>query len=266
MPRIYELPAGSANPKQMMANKMDMELNGVTQWFDTQTGLLDQQQMEPDQYKTAYAKLQRQAMNQRVATQAKHEAAAQQIKNMQKLVESGMLSPEQMQSTMLVMAGVPIEHVRKMFAQAQRQKPSTRLNELNSMGKKLVGFRQQFEDHRQDYFGYKGVYYTDPTGKKRKATETEVQAFDATATQVAALDREKQQIFATLTPLEQYSVAGSRAVERFGMGREHRGGGAFGGGIRMAEPAPKKQSTAAELRKAGTHEAYEQGKKLGYWE
>ena len=76
MPRIYELPAssgpsseslviehapgsataqrfrppqqqpqGSADPRQMMAGQMDMELNNVTQWFDSQVSVLDQGQL-----------------------------------------------------------------------------------------------------------------------------------------------------------------------------------------------------------------------------
>ena len=299
MPRIYELPAGagpsseslviehapgsataqrfnpqrqrqqqgSADPRQMLANQMDMELNNITREFDSQVSVIDQQQLEPDKYKAEYAKLQRRAMNQRVAIQAKHEAAANQIKNMQKLVEDKILTSEQMQSTMLVMAGVPSEHVRKMFAQQQRQKPSTQLNELASVAKKITNFRQQFDDGRPGW--YKGkLKYTDPTGRKRNATEAETQAYDATTTQLAELDRAQQQIFNQLTPLEQYAQRGSRAVEQFGFGRtpslvSQR----FGGGIRMTEPAPKKkQLTAAELRKQGTEEAYKKGIKLGYWE
>lgn len=301
MPRIYELPAmagpssesliiehapgatpgfggrpqqqsqGSADPRRMMANQMDMELNSVTQWFDSQVSIIDQQQLEPDKYKSEYAKLQRQAMNQRVAIQAKHQATAQQIKNMQKLVEDGILAPEQMQSTMLVMAGVPVEHVRRMFAQVQRQKPSTRLNELDSIGKKLVAFQQQFEDYRGPHL-FRGrerekLYYTDPTGTRRKASKAEIEAYDDITTQIAALDREQQQIFSTLTPLEQYAQAGTRAVERFGMGRRPSLARQRFGGVRITEPAPAKreQSTATELRKQGTREAYEKGIKLGYW-
>lgn len=291
MPRIYELPAqtgaepdlmrggpvqrrqpqqpqGSANPKQMLANQMDMELNNVTREFDVNVSALDQQQLEPDKYKTQYANLQRQAMNQRVAIQAKHEAAAQQIKNMQKLVEDGILAPEQMQSTMLVMAGVPVEHVRRAFAQAQRVKPSTRLNELASVAKKVTAFRGQFDDERLDpwYKGGKGsLWYTDPTGKKRKASAGEIEAYDVTTTQLAELDRAQQEIFRMMTPMEQYAQAGSRAVERFGMGRRPMPTGRWG--VPAPEPAPKKREpTAAELRKQGTREAYEKGIKLGYWD
>ena len=297
MPRIYELPAQtgqepgimrggpvsirrsqqqqprqpSANPRQMLANQMDMELNNITREFDVSISTLDQGQLEPDKYKAEYAKLQRQAMNQRIATQAKHEAAAQQIKNMQKLVEIGTLAPEQMQQTMLVMAGVPVEHVRRAFAQQQRQKPSTRLNELDSIGKKLVAFQQQFEDYRGPHL-FRGrkrekLYYTDPTGTKRKASEAEIEAYDDITTQIAALDREKAEIFSQLTPLEQFAQSGSRAVERFGMGWQPSLARQRFGGVRITEPAPKKkQPIAAELRKQGTREAYEKGIKLGYWE
>ncbi len=298
MPRIYELPAsagpsseslviehapgsstaqrfnpqqqqpqGSADPRQMMASQMDMELNNVTQWFDSQTGLLDQQMLDPDKYKAEYAKLQRQAMNQRVAIQAKHEAAAQQIKNMQKLVEDKILTSEQMQSTMLVMAGVPSEHVRRAFAQQQRQKPSTQLNELTSVANKVKVFRAQFNDGRPGW--YKGkLKYTDPTGRKRNATEAETQAYDATTTQLAELGRAQQQIFNQLTPLEQYAQRGSQAALQFGFENKpitHGGFGGFGS-MGVAPPAPKKkQLTAAELRKQDTREAYEKGVKLGYW-
>lgn len=127
-PQQYQRPPGSADPRRMMANQMDMELNSVTQWFNSQISILDQQMLGPDKYKAEYAKLQRQAINQRVAIDAKHEANAQQIRNMQKLVEAGTISPEQMEQTMLVMAGIPVEHVRKAFAQVQREKTSTQLN------------------------------------------------------------------------------------------------------------------------------------------
>ena len=269
-PRPQQRPQGSANPRQMLANQMDMELNNVTREFDSQVSVIDQQMLEPDKYKAEYVKLQRRAMNQRVAIQAKHQAAAQQIKNMQQLVKTGMLTPEQMQSTMLVMAGVPVEHVRRAFTQKQRQKPSTRLNELDSMGKKLVAFRAQFEDYRGPHLfrsrGREKLYYTSPEGTKRKATPTEIEAYDSTTTQIAALDREKQRIFRTLTPLEQFSTAGSRAVERFGMGRRpiERSMPAMGFGPPIPTPK-KKQLTAAELRKQDTREAYEKGVKLGYW-
>ena len=268
MPRIYELPAqkGSADPRRMLANRMDMELNNITREFDTNISALDQGQLEPDKYKSEYAKLQQQAMNQRVAIQAKHEAAAQQIKNMQKLVEDGMLAPEQMQATMLVMAGVPSTHVKTMFAQVQRQKPSTRLNELDSIGKKLVAFQQQFDDYRGPHL-FRGrerekLYYTDPTGKKRKASEAEREAYDATTTQIAALDREKAAIFNQLTPLEQFSMRGSRAVERFGMGRRPLAAQRFGG-VRFAEPVSKKKQEPIRQRNKRTGEeriSYDGGK------
>lgn len=271
MPRIYELPAqkGSADPRRMMANQMDMELNNITREFDVNISTLDQQQLEPDKYKTQYANLQRQAMNQRVAIQAKHQATAQHIKNMQKLVEDRMLSPEQMQATMLVMAGVDRIHVKAMFAQTQRAKPSTRLNELDSMGKKLVAFQQQFEDYRGPHL-FRGkerekLYYTDPTGIKRKASKAEIEAYDDITTQIAALDREKAEIFSQLTPLEQFSTMGSRAVERFGMGHRPMPTGRWG--MPTPEPVPKKKEpTVTELRKQGTREAYEKGIKLGYWQ
>ena len=295
MPRIYELPAstgvenrailddpgtisgfrqqpqpqpqpGSSNPRQMLAGQMDMELNNVTREFDVNVSALDQQMLEPDKYKAQYANLQRRANNQRIAIQAKHEAVAQQIKNMQKLVEDRMVSPEQMQATMLVMAGVPSTHVKAMFAQQQRQKSSTRLNELGSMGKKLVAFRAQFEDYRGPHLfrgrGREKLYYTDPTGRKRKASEAEREAYDATTTQIAALDREKQEIFSQLTPLEQFSMAGSRAVERFGMGRAPLAAQRFGG-VRFAEPVPKKKQKPIRQRNKRTGEeriSYDGGK------
>ena len=296
MPRIYELPAsagvenrsleirhdpgtapgfrqqpqqpqpGSANPRQMLANQMDMELNNVTREFDVNTSALDQQMLEPDKYKAQYANLQRRANNQRIAIQAKHEAVAQQIKNMQKLVEDRMMSPEQMQATMLVMAGVPSTHVKAMFAQVQRQKPSTRLNELDSIGKKLVAFQQQFEDYRGPHL-FRGrkrekLYYTDPTGTRRIASEAEREAYDATTTQIAALDREKAAIFSQLTPLEQFAQSGSRAVERFGMGRAPLAAQRFGG-VRFAEPAPKKKQKPIRQRNKRTGEeriSYDGGK------
>ena len=299
MPRIYELPAsagpssesleiwhtqgtipgsmrqpqqpqGFADPRRMLGGQMDEELNNVTREFDVNVSALDQQILEPDKYKAQYANLQRRADNQRIAIHAKHQAAAQQIRNMQKLVEDGILTSEQMQSTMLVMAGIPSEHVRRTFAQQQRQKPSTRLNELDSIGKKLVAFQQQFEDYRGPHL-FRGrkrekLYYTDPTGTRRIASEAERGAYDDITTQIAALDREKATIFSQLTPLEQFAQSGSRAVERFGMGRAPLAAQRFGG-VRIAEPVPKKeQPTAAELRKQGTREAYERGIKLGYWE
>jgi hypothetical protein len=301
MPRIYELPAsntpenkslvirhtpgtvprsfkrpqqqqsGSANPRQMMAGQMDMELNNVTREFDSQVSVLDQGMLEPDKYKAEYIKLQRRAASQRIAIQAKHQAAAQQIKNMQKLVQDGMLAPEQMQATMLMMAGVPRENVKAMFAQVQRAKPSTRLNELDSIGKKLVAFQQQFEDYRGPHLfrgrGREKLYYTDPTGTRRKASKAEIDAYDDITTQIATLDREKAEIFRSLTPLEQYAQAGSQAVQRFGMGRRPVERGGFGGfgTMGVVPPTSKKQPTVAELRKLGTREAYEKGKRLGYW-
>ena len=294
MPRIYELPAsagvenrsleirhdpgtapgfrqqpqpqsGSANPRQMLANQMDMELNNVTREFDVNTSALDQQMLEPDKYKAQYANLQRRANNQRIAIQAKHEAVAQQIKNMQKLVEDRMMSPEQMQATMLVMAGVPSTHVKAMFAQQQRQKPSTRLNELASVAKKVTAFRAQFDDERLDpwYKGGKGsLWYTDPIGKKRKASAGEIEAYDATTTQLAELDRAQQEIFRIMTPMEQFAQSGSRAVERFGMGRRPLAAQRFGG-VRFAEPAPKKKQKPIRQRNKRTGEeriSYDGGK------
>ena len=310
MPRIYELPAsagvenrsleirhdpgtapgfrqqpqqpqpGSANPRQMLANQMDMELNNVTREFDVNTSALDQQMLEPDKYKAQYANLQRRANNQRIAIQAKHEAVAQQIKNMQKLVEDRMMSPEQMQATMLVMAGVPSTHVKAMFAQVQRQKPSTMLNEIDSQLKKIASFVDQFDDYRDDPWwklGKKGTIWFTPkiggkeTGIRRQIKEDEelrlLEALDNAKSRAAELRQAQQEIFKIMTPMEQYAQRGSRALERWGMGYEPPQRALGIGDMRFEEPAPKKKQelTAAELRKQGTEEAYEKGIKLGYW-
>ena len=299
MPRIYELPAqtgaepglmaggpvqrsqpqqsqSSADPRRMMANQGDMELNNVTREFDTNISALDQQMLEPDKYKAEYAKLQRRAMNQRVAIMAKYEAAAQQIKNMQKLVEAELMSPEQMQINTLSMAGVPVEHVRAAFAQQRQQKPSAMLNEIDSQLKKIAGFVDQFDDYREDPWwkpGKKGTVWFTPkiggekTGPRRKLKEGELEALDDAKDRAGELRQAQWKIFETMTPLEQYAQAGSRAVSRFGMGRAPSLARQRFGGVRITEPAPKKKEpTAAELRKQGTREAYEKGIKLGYWE
>jgi len=290
MPKIYELPASStpenrslviehtptfrgaqqqqpgfADPRQMLAGQMDMELNNVTRWFDSQVSVLDQGQLEPDKYKMEYTKLQRQAMNQRIAIQAKHQATAQYFKNMQKLVEDGVLTPEQMQQSMLVEAGIPIEHVRRAFAQAEQIKPMTQLRNLAAVATKIQNFRDQFDDGRPGW--YKGkLKYTDPTGKKRVASKEETEAYDASTLQLTEIDRAMQQLFKVLTPLEQTSMVGTQAVQRFGMRRVPLAAQRFAG-VRITEPVPKKKEpTAAELRKQGTREAYEKGIKLGYWQ
>ncbi|KKN32566.1 hypothetical protein LCGC14_0812460 [marine sediment metagenome] len=292
MPKIYELPAsstpenrslviehaprfrqpqqqqsqGSADPRQMMAGQMDQELNSVTQWFDSQVSVLDQGQLEPDKYKSEYMKLQRQAASQRVAIQAKHQAAAQQIKNMQALVEDGMLAPEQMQATMLVMAGVDRAHVKAMFAQQKQASPRVQLNNATALMKKEIAFRSNFEDHRKDIFG-KGLFYIDPaTGRKRKASEAERDEYNNSASRLGQLAERRAELFNILTPLEKMAESGAQAVDRYGMGREPLSTAGFGGfGSMGVAPPRRKQPTREELIKQRTKKAYEQGRKLGYW-
>jgi len=106
----------------------------------------------------------------------------------------------------------------------------------------------------------------------RDATEEEITAFkqteayDASTLQLTEIDRAMQQLFKVLTPLEQTSMVGTQAVQRFGMRRVPLAAQRFAG-VRITEPVPKKKEpTAAELRKQGTREAYEKGIKLGYWQ
>ena len=310
MPKIYELPAqtgaepdlmrggpvtrapfreqqqppGSDDPIRMLTNQESMELNNVTRWFDSQTAILDQQQLDPDKHRAAYARLQSQATTQRTEVRAKHVTNAQQIKNMQKLVESGILAPEQMQATMLVMVGVPVEHVRATFAQQKKQKPMAQLRDLRFQADRIQAFRGRFVDHRKDIFG-KGLWRAHPdTGKKTDipANKDERQAYVDAETQLYIIQTRMAELFEDLSPLEKLSEAGRRAVERFGMEKERLGEGRvpmptgrWGGvpgrvqpfsGIQVSEPAPEEQPTATELKKQKTRKAYKQGKRLGYWE
>ena len=295
MPRIYELPAGvnqqldvtprrsvqrpqqrrrqqgSANPRQMLASQMDMELNNITRWFDSQVGVLDQQQLEPDKYKAAYARLQQQGMNQRVAAQAKYEGMARQIKNMQALVRDGILTQDQMQSTMLVMAGIPIQHIKAAFAQKERQKPMARLRDLKFVSDRMEIFRANFKEKRGK------LYLFNPKTKKilRSASEAETKEYDTSEFRLNEVDREMWQLYNEVSPLERTALAGMMAARQRAKGaRPITGmaalGAPFGGGITGLELTPpvaaKKQPTAVELRKQGTKEAYERGVKLRYWE
>ncbi len=208
-PQQQQQPQGSADPRQMMAQRMDAELNNVTREFDSQVGLLDQQQLEPDQYKRAYANLQSKAMNQRVAIQAKHQAAAQQIKNMQKLVKDDLLAPKDMEATMLVMAGVPTEHVRKMFAQREQQKPMTRIKDLKYIADRMEMFRSNFTDKSGR------LYLVDGKGKKlRSASEAEEQEYQTTALRLREIDKEMWNLYNEVSPIERDSISGMMAMRK----------------------------------------------------
>ena len=239
MPRIYELPAqtgaepdlmaggpvqrsqpqqpqGSANPRQMLAGQMDQELNNVTRMFDVNVSALDQQMLEPDKYKTQYANLQRQASNQRIAIQAKHEAAARQIKNMQKLVEAELMSPEQMQINMLDMAGMPVNDLKAAVAQRRRQKPIARMRDLIYIADRMERFRARFTEKKGK------LYRVNPdTGKRGPlASEAEIKEYNTMELRLQAGDEEMQQLRQEISPLEQTAMAGTMAVRQFGAGKK----------------------------------------------
>ncbi len=241
---------GSAQPQrqsqgytqsiQMLDNQRSDALNSVTRWFDAQAVILDGQQFEPDRYKREYANLQRQAMNKRTAVQANSVAQARQIEGMQKLVQTGMLAPEQMEQTMLVMAGVPAERVREMFKQEQQQRPMTRLRDLKYTAERIENWRARFKDsRREDKHGKKlgdRLYLVNPSTEK--ATDTKA-GFDATVayddaeTRLNDIQLEMQQLYNEISPLEKTSIAGEQAYQRFGKTRRGllgriAGSGAFG--------------------------------------
>ena len=301
-PRIYELPAGvnqqldvtprrsvqrprpqqrrrqqgSANPRQMLASQMDMELNNITRWFDSQVGVLDQQQLEPDKYKAAYARLQQQGMNQRVAAQAKYEGMAQQIKNMQALVKNGMLTPDEMESGMLGMAGISIRDIKAGLAQKERQKPMARLRDFKYVSDRMETFRANFKEKRGK------LYLFNPKTKKilRSASEAETKEYDTSEFRLNEVDKEMWQLYSEVSPLERTALAGMMAARQRARAQEpstlSKMFGYTGLGLmipRFREAAQliestfkEKQPTAVELRKQKTKEAYQQGIKLGYWE
>ena len=243
MPKIYELPAqtgaepglmrggpvtrapfreqqqppGSDDPIRMLTNQESMELNNVTRWFDSQTAILDQQQLDPDKHRAAYARLQSQATTQRTEVRAKHVTNAQQIKNMQKLVESGILAPEQMQATMLVMVGVPPAHIKAAFAQEKRQKPIARLRDLKFNAERISNWQSQFDFDKKDNL----ILVDKDSGKKLRGTsDDEKKAYEDADYRLWAIQEEMWGLYEEISPLEKLSMAGSRAVERFGGGRK----------------------------------------------
>ena len=266
---------------QMLENQRKKELNDVTRWFDVQAAILDQGQLDPDKHRAAYTRLQQQAATQRTEAQAKYTAYAQQIKTMQGLVERRTMQPEQMQQTMLVMAGFSVGDVQRWATTKKqregKQKPMAQLRDLKYQADRIEAFRDRFVDDRTDVFG-KGLWRKNPKTEKRtdiRAKEEERQAYDNAGAQLYNIQTEMIEVFDLLSPLEKDAQAGSRAIDRFGGGRkpplsgrrQALGFGGFGSmGVAPPTPVSKKQPTREELMKQKTKKAYKQGKQLGYWE
>lgn len=302
-PRIYELPAGStpesesleiwhtpatvpggARPgwglpiqrererdlttsKQILENLRNKEFNDVTRWFDAQAAVLDQQRLDPERHKAAYARLQSQAMNQRTEIQAKHIANAQHIKIMQDMADAGAISPDQMQQTVLVMAGFPVRDVQRWAVGRKQQKPITRLRDLTYQAERIQAFRNRFvDDRRENRAGEKignQLYLVNrDTGKKTdtKASFDAITAYDDAELQLDTIQEEMIETFNLLSPLEKSAQAGAQAIERFGMGRRGRLGrmaarGAFGlAGLAIAKLTEPEKLTEFERKPRPTKE------------
>lgn len=272
---ITQLPAGQqifkqnegpgfSNPVEMLANQMDMELGQIGQWFDSQIYALDREQLEPDKHKKEYEKLQKQAADARLQIQAKHEATAQQLKNMQALVQNGTLTQHQYNQAALVMAGIPAEQVREAFEIPKQKNTIQALRDVNTMilavNRRLKGFEDEGERSyiggifREGKAGDRLLYYTDPSTKKRRRIKDE-----ATIAEYDTLAGQREQ----LLDIQALLIGQSPGfMQRAMLGQATLTGRT----ISPAQPTAQELIAAAEGKDEATRRRiFEQGVRLGYW-